>query len=110
MHWEMWNLGLGGMTPLDIIHSATLAGATYLGLDSEIGSIEAGKFADMVILDDNPLDDIRHSDSMSMVVINGELRRVNDLADLIGSGETPRVWHRRSGAVAAPSANRAHSH
>jgi hypothetical protein len=70
-----------------------------------------GKLADLVILEDNPLEDIRHSDSMAMVVINGELRRVTDLANLLQDGEgAPTVWHRRSGSVSSPTNARVHSH
>jgi cytosine/adenosine deaminase-related metal-dependent hydrolase len=61
------------MTPLEAIRSATLNGAKYLGMDRDIGSLEAGKLADLVILDGNPLADIRQSDTVSKVMLNGRL-------------------------------------
>ena len=72
-HWEMWMFGLGGMTPLEAIRTATLNPARYLGMDKEIGSLEAGKLADLVILDGDVLSDIRQSDKIAAVMINGRL-------------------------------------
>ncbi|HEX4909813.1 MAG TPA: amidohydrolase family protein, partial [Permianibacter sp.] len=72
-HWEMWMFGLGGMTPLEAIRTATLNPARYLGMDKDIGSLEAGKLADLVILDGDVLGDIRQSDKIAAVMINGRL-------------------------------------
>ncbi|WP_443939311.1 amidohydrolase family protein [Pedobacter sp. MW01-1-1] len=72
-HWELWMLVQGGFTPLQAIRCATLNGASYLGMETEIGSLETGKLADMVIMDANPLDDIRHSEKIKYVMINGRL-------------------------------------
>jgi Tol biopolymer transport system component/imidazolonepropionase-like amidohydrolase len=72
-HWELWMLAQGGLTPLEALRAATLAGARYLGLDRTLGSIEPGKLADLVVLDENPLDDIRNSETISMVMKNGLL-------------------------------------
>jgi len=72
-HWELWMLVQGGMTPLQAIRCATMNGAAYLGMDKEIGSLENGKLADMVIINDNPLDDIRNSENIESVMINGRL-------------------------------------
>ncbi|BDD11583.1 bifunctional TolB-family protein/amidohydrolase (plasmid) [Fulvitalea axinellae] len=72
-HWELWMLEQGGMTPLEAIRSATLNGAVYLGMDSEIGSLEVGKLADLIIMDKNPLDDIRNSESVRYTMVNGRL-------------------------------------
>lgn len=63
----------GGMTAMEALRAGTLSGAKYLGLDAQIGSIEAGKLADMVILDANPLENIRNSEKVSMVMKNGVL-------------------------------------
>jgi len=57
-------LALGGFTPLQALRCATMNGAAYLGMDKEIGSLEAGKLADLVILNQNPLDDICNSDNI----------------------------------------------
>jgi len=72
-HWELWMLAQGGMTPLEALRCATLSGARYLGLDNDLGSIEPGKLADLVVLDKNPLENIRNSDSVRYVLINGRM-------------------------------------
>jgi imidazolonepropionase-like amidohydrolase/Tol biopolymer transport system component len=72
-HWEMWMFTQGGMTPMEALRAGTLAGAWYLGLDRDLGSIEPNKLADLVVLDANPLDDIRNSEQVSMVMKNGIL-------------------------------------
>ena len=72
-HWEMWSLVGGGMTPLEAIRSATLNGAKYLGLDKDVGSLEVGKLADLAIIDGDVVSDIRKSDRVTHVMINGRL-------------------------------------
>jgi adenine deaminase len=72
-HWELWMFVQGGSTPLQAIRYATLNGASYLGMDKEIGSLEVGKLADLVVMDANPLDDIRNSEKIKYVMINGRL-------------------------------------
>jgi imidazolonepropionase-like amidohydrolase/Tol biopolymer transport system component len=72
-HWELWMLAQGGMTPLQAIRSATMNGASYLGMEKEIGSLEVGKLADLVIMESNPLDDIRNSEKIKYVMVNGRL-------------------------------------
>ena len=64
-HWELWMLQQGGMTNLEAIRSATINGARALGLDKELGSIEKGKLADLIVLDRNPLENIRNSESIA---------------------------------------------
>ena len=80
VHWEMWALATGGMNNLDVLRVATLESAKAIGLDTEIGSIEAGKLADLVVMDRNPLDDITHTNSISRVMVNGTLYNANTLA------------------------------
>ncbi len=72
-HWEIWMLQQGGMTAMEAIRAATLHGAWYLGLDKEVGSIEAGKLADLMIMDKNPLENIRNTETIRFVMINGVL-------------------------------------
>jgi imidazolonepropionase-like amidohydrolase len=72
-HWELWMLGQGGMTPHQALRAATLHGAEYLGLDRDLGSLEPGKLADLVVLDRNPLADLRNSESVRQVMLNGRL-------------------------------------
>ena len=63
----------GGMTPMEALRAATVDGARYLGLDNELGSLETGKLADLVVLDRNPLENIRNTESVRMVMLNGRL-------------------------------------
>ena len=76
-HWEMWAMGSGGMKPMDVLRTATILGATGLGLDKDLGSLKAGKLADLVILDKNPLENIRNTNSVYYVMKNGRLYEGN---------------------------------
>ncbi|MBN7798072.1 amidohydrolase family protein [Parahaliea mediterranea] len=80
-HWEMWSFARGGFSPMEALSAATINPATYLGMDRDLGSLEAGKLADLVILDANPLEDIRHTDHISHVLLNGRMYRATDLAE-----------------------------
>ncbi|HSJ25087.1 MAG TPA: amidohydrolase family protein [Longimicrobiales bacterium] len=84
-HWELWSFVQGGMTPWEALMVATINGARYIGLDNDLGSLEAGKLADLVVLDANPLDDIRNSERISMVMINGRLHDAATLRELGGA-------------------------
>jgi len=85
----------GGMTPLEALRAATLDGARYLGLDREIGSIEVGKLADLVVLNENPLEDIRGTEAVAQVMINGRLYEAATMTE-VGSSRTrqPFYWQR----------------
>ena len=72
-HWELWATQSGGMTEHEALRVATIIGAHSLGLDRDLGSIEVGKLADLVILDGNPLEDIRNSNTVDRVMMNGRL-------------------------------------
>jgi hypothetical protein len=73
-HWELWLVGSSSqMTEHEALAIATLVGARSLGLDGEVGSIEVGKLADLVVLDRNPLEDLRHSNTIDQVMKNGRL-------------------------------------
>ncbi|HKJ49761.1 MAG TPA: amidohydrolase family protein, partial [Christiangramia sp.] len=72
-HWELWLLQMGGMTNMEALKTATINGAEYIGMDKEIGSLEKGKLADLLVLEKNPLEDIRNSESIIYTMVNGRL-------------------------------------
>lgn len=94
--WELWMLQQGGLTPLEAIRCATLYGAQYLGLDGDIGSLEPGKLADLIVLDKNPLDNIRNSESIRNVMINGVLYETDNMDEIYPAAKrrTKFFWER----------------
>ncbi len=72
-HWEMWALQSGGLTNMEVLRAATIHGAKALGFDQDLGSIEPGKLADLIVLNKDPLQDIRNTNTIRYVMKNGEL-------------------------------------
>ncbi|MBT3327349.1 MAG: amidohydrolase family protein [Gemmatimonadales bacterium] len=72
-HWELWMLQSGDMTNMEALQIATIQGALSIGYETDLGSIEVGKLADLIVLNSNPLDDIRNSTDIRYVMKNGEL-------------------------------------
>jgi Tol biopolymer transport system component/imidazolonepropionase-like amidohydrolase len=72
-HWEIWMFAQGGMTALEALRTATLNPAITFGMDHQLGSIEVGKLADLIVINGDPLQDIRVSDQVIYTMVNGRL-------------------------------------
>jgi len=90
LHWELWMLVQGGLTPHEALRCATANGAKSLGMDRDIGTIQTGKLADLVVIDGNPLQDIRQSEKVVWTMVNGRLYDAATL-DETGSREKKRT-------------------
>ncbi len=73
LHDELGLLVRAGLTPLEALQAATLNPARFQGREKDLGTIEQGKMADLVVLDANPLDDIANTKKISAVVSSGKL-------------------------------------
>ncbi|GMN13595.1 hypothetical protein MTsPCn7_13710 [Altererythrobacter sp. MTPC7] len=88
-HWELWSFVRGGMTPIEALRAGTIEPAKSLGMDRDIGSIEVGKLADIVVLDADPSADIRNSDRISQVMLGGRLYDARTMNE-VGTGDARR--------------------
>jgi imidazolonepropionase-like amidohydrolase len=87
LHWEIWMLNQGGLPPHEALRCATLHGAQTLGMDRDIGSLEPGKLADVIVVEGNPLQDIRQSEKVQWTMVNG---RLYDAATMNETGSRER--------------------
>ncbi|WP_138509393.1 amidohydrolase family protein [Maricaulis alexandrii] len=93
-HWEMWSFVRGGFSPLEALMTATVMPARHLGFDQDLGSLEAGKLADLVIMRENPLDDIGNTDEIEYVMLNGRLYEADGMQEVVTGegGRAPYFW------------------
>ncbi len=89
-HWELWMLAQGGMTNMEALAAATINGARYLGMDKEIGSLTVGKLADLIVINGNPVADLRQSENVEMTMVNGRLYDAATLNE-IGNYDSKRT-------------------
>ncbi len=81
-HWELWAIASAGMEEHDALRIATIFGAQAIGLDQDLGSLEPGKLADLVVLNANPLDEIRNTNNIDLVMKNGRLYNASTLSEI----------------------------
>ena len=92
-HWEMWGFAMGGMSPLEALRTATIAPATALGFSNDLGSLQAGKLADLLIINGDVLADIRESDKLEQVMLNGRLYDTATLNETVTGDHTTRPFY-----------------
>jgi adenine deaminase len=101
----MWLIGQGGMPNAQVLEAGTIAGARYLGLDRDLGSLGAGKLADLIVLDGNPLEDLMVLEQVSMTMINGRLFDSETMAQLAPEAlPAPEFYWQRHGIARAHAA------
>ncbi|AOS96349.1 translocation protein TolB [Microbulbifer aggregans] len=101
-HWELWMMGQGGFTPWEAFRAGTIDGARYLGMDGDLGSIEPGKLADLIVVDGNPLEDLRQSENIAYTVINGRIFDASTMNEL-DSEDRLAFFHERLPISAMPT-------
>jgi Tol biopolymer transport system component len=92
-HWELWALASGGMTPREVLRAATQHGAEAIGYEQDLGTLERGKLADLVVLDKDPLDDIHNTRTVRYVMKDGALYEGDTLDQIWPERKPlPRLW------------------
>ncbi|WP_299443083.1 amidohydrolase family protein [uncultured Aquimarina sp.] len=92
-HWELWMLHQGGMTNMQALQAATINGANYIGAGNDIGSLKEGKLADLIVLDKNPLDNIRNTETVKYTMVNGRLYDTDTMNEIGNtSKERTKFW------------------
>jgi imidazolonepropionase-like amidohydrolase/Tol biopolymer transport system component len=96
-HWEIWSFAQGGMSPIEALKTATITPARALGYEADLGSLESGKLADLVVIDADILADIYQTDKVSMVMLNGRLYEAKTLNETVtGTRRTqPFYWQQK---------------
>ena len=110
-HWELWMLQQGGMSNHQALKCATIQGASYIGMDEEIGSLKEGKLADLIILDANPLEDIKNSEFVKYTMINGRLYEADTMTEINDNAKerTKFYWELEGSGNAYPFFQRTES-
>ena len=87
LHEELQRFVAAGFTPLEALQTATINPAKFLGLEEQLGTIERGKYADLILLDANPLDDIGNTQKIAGVIANGRYFSRADLDKMLENVE-----------------------
>ena len=97
LNWETWMLTQGGFSNFEALRAATIDGADMIGLSRQIGSLTPGKRADFVVLNSNPLENIRATVDTRYVAVNGRVFDVDaDMAEVGGKGrKAPQFYWQR---------------
>ena len=83
----MWMFAQGGMSNLDVLKTATINPAKHFAMDHQLGSIKQGKLADLIVIDGNPLEDIRVTDRVTYTMVNGKLYNAETMDQLNGGNK-----------------------
>ena len=104
-HWELWSFVRGGWSPVEALRAGTIMPATSLGMQKDIGSLEVGKLADLVVLDADPTIDIRNSEKIAKVMLGGRLYDAATLNEQVTGTRTraPFWWEAKGGGAAGVS-------
>ena len=104
-HWEMWSFVRGGWSPMEALRAATIMPATSLGYAKDVGSLEVGKLADLVVLDADPTVNIRNTDKVHRVMLGGRLYDPATLNEVVTGTRVrqPFWWERGGGYAGSPA-------
>ena len=107
-HWELWSFVRGGMTPVEALRAGTIVPAKSLGMAKDIGSLEVGKLADLVVLDADPSADIRNSDKVAKVMLGGRLYDSMTMNEDVTGTAKRRPYYWQGGATSASTVTTTH--
>lgn len=97
-HWELWSFVRGGWTPIEALRAGTIMPATSLGYARDVGSLEVGKLADLVVLDADPTVDIHNSDKIYRVMQGGRMYDPMTMNEVeTGTRKSAPLWWQGSG-------------
>jgi imidazolonepropionase-like amidohydrolase/Tol biopolymer transport system component len=109
-HWELWSFVRGGWSPIEALRAGTIMSATSLGYAKDLGSLEVGKLADLVVLDADPTADIRNSDKVAQVMLGGRLYDAATLNEVAtGTRKRAPYWWESNGGGGTARPGRAAS-
>jgi imidazolonepropionase-like amidohydrolase len=93
IHWDIWSFARGGMTPVEALATATSEAARSLGMARDIGTLEVGKLADLLVLDGDPTENIRNTERVSRVMLGGRLYDAATMREVeTGTGGRGSYW------------------
>ncbi|MEL7188630.1 MAG: amidohydrolase family protein [Pseudomonadota bacterium] len=107
-HWEIWTFARGGFSPVEALKTATIYPAQSLGMEKDVGSLEVGKLADLLILTSDPTANIRDTDKIESVMIGGRLYNTATMQEVgTGSGGRRAYWWENGQGGSAGGSERA---
>jgi Tol biopolymer transport system component len=98
-HWELWSMQQGKLTTAEALRIATVIGADAIGRASSVGSLEGGKLADLLVMDANPLENIRNTNTLRYVMKTGRLYDANTLDEVWPRQKKANFWWQQGNPV-----------